>query len=106
MCRPAGAYPLPDPRVCRQSVVRGVALADDRVDLAAGVLVFDPLKKRQAGIYRAVPVSPASLDELDLVHGIRELHARRGKGRGIRLWPWSRIDWLARRRAVRSQGYR
>jgi site-specific recombinase XerD len=30
------------------------------------------------------------------VHGIRELHARRGKGRGIRLWPWSRMTgWRA-----------
>ena len=38
-----------------------LALTVDRVDLAA--------------------------DALDLVHGIHELHARRGKGRGIRLWP-------------------
>ena len=59
-----------------------LALAADRVDLAAGVLVFAPPKKRQAGIYRAVPVSPASLDELDLVHGIRELHARRARDAG------------------------
>jgi integrase/recombinase XerD len=73
-----------------------LALTVDRVDLAAGVLVFETLKKRQAGIYRAVPVPPALLDALDLVHGIRELHARRGKGRGIRLWPWSRMTgWRA-----------
>jgi len=73
-----------------------LALTADRVDLAAGVLVFETLKKRQAGIYRAVPVPPALLDALDLVHGIRELHARRGKGRGIRLWPWSRMTgWRA-----------
>jgi integrase/recombinase XerD len=26
-----------------------------------------------------------------VVHGIRELHARRGKGGGVRLWPWSRM---------------
>ena len=70
-----------------------LALTADRVDLAAGVLVFETLKKRQAGIYRAVPVPPALLDALDLVHGIRELHARRGR---IRLWPWSRMTgWRA-----------
>ena len=73
-----------------------LALTVDRVDLAAGVLVFETLKKRQAGIYRAVPVPPALLDALDLVHGIRELQARRGKGRGVRLWPWSRMTgWRA-----------
>jgi integrase/recombinase XerD len=64
-----------------------LALTADRVDLAAGVLVFETLKKRQAGIYRAVPVPPALLDALDLVHCIRELQGRRGKGRGVRLWP-------------------
>jgi integrase/recombinase XerD len=39
-----------------------------------------------------VPVPPALLDALDL----RELQARRGKGRGVRLWPWSRMTgWRA-----------
>jgi hypothetical protein len=36
------------------------------------------------------------LDALDLVHGISELQARRGKGRGVSLWPWSRMTgWRA-----------
>ena len=35
--------------------------------------------------YRAVPVPPALLEALDLVHGIRELQGLRGKGRGVRL---------------------
>jgi integrase/recombinase XerD len=74
---------------CRLS--EALALTADRVDLAAGVLVIESLKKRRTGIYRAVPVPPALLDALDLVHGIRELQSRRGKGRGERLWPWSRM---------------
>ena len=79
---------------CRLS--EALALTADRIDLAAGVLVIESLKKRRTGIYRAVPVPPALLDALDLVHGIRELHARRGKGRGERLWPWSRMTgWRA-----------
>ena len=54
------------------------------------------LKKRRSGIYRAVPVPPALLEALDLVHGIRELQGRRGQGRGVRLWPWSRMTgWRA-----------
>ena len=38
---------------CRLS--EALALTADRVDLAAGVLVFETLKKRRSGVYRAVP---------------------------------------------------
>jgi integrase/recombinase XerD len=48
---------------CRLS--EALALTADRVDLAAGVLVIESLKKRRTGIYRTVPVSPALLDALD-----------------------------------------
>jgi integrase len=80
---------------CRLS--EALALTVDRVDLAAGTLVFESLKKRRAGIYRAVPVPPALLEALDLVHGIREYQTRRGQGGGgARLWPWSRMTgWRA-----------
>ena len=79
---------------CRLS--EALALTVDRVDLAAGVLVFASLKKRRTGIYRDVPVPPALLEALDLVHGIRERQARRGKERRARLWPWSRMTgWRA-----------
>lgn len=74
---------------CRLS--EGLQLTVDRVDLAAGTLVFESLKKRRSGIYRAVPVPPALLETLDMVHGIRELQGKRGKERGIPLWPWSRM---------------
>ena len=53
---------------CRLS--EALALTADRVDFAAGVLVIESLKKRRAGIYRAVPVPPALLDALDLAHGL------------------------------------
>jgi integrase/recombinase XerD len=79
---------------CRLS--EALALTVDRVDLAAGLLVLESLKKRRRGVYRTVPVPPALLAALDLVHGIRELQGRRGKGEGIRLWPWSRMTgWRA-----------
>jgi integrase/recombinase XerD len=45
------------------------------------LLVLESLKKRRSGIYRAVPVPPALLEALDLVHGICELQ---GQGRGRR----------------------
>jgi integrase/recombinase XerD len=72
------------------------ALTADRVDLAASMLVIESLKKRRSGIYHAVPMPPALLETLNMVHGIRKLHDRRGKGRGVRLWPWSRMTgWRA-----------
>ena len=77
----------------------------DRVDLAAGQLVLESLKKRRRGVYRAVPVPPALLAALDLVHGIRELQGRRGKGEGIRLWPWSRMTgWRAVHAVMQATG--
>jgi len=88
---------------CRLS--EALALTADRVDLAAGVLVIESLKKRRTGIFRAVPVPPALLEALDLVHGIRERQGRRGKGHGERLWPWSRMTgWRAVHAAMAAAG--
>ena len=87
---------------CRLS--EALALTVDRVDLVAGLLVLESLKKRRSGIYRAVPVPPALLEALDLVHGIRELQGRRGKGRGVRLWPWSRMTGWRAVHAVMAAG--
>jgi integrase len=85
---------------CRLS--EALALTADRADLAAGVLVIESLKKRRSGIYRVVPVPPALLDALDLVHGIRELQSHRGKGRRVKLWPWSRMTgWRAVHAVIR-----
>ncbi len=88
---------------CRLS--EALALTVDRVDLAAGVLTIESLKKRRSGIYRAVPVPPALLGALDMVHGVRELQSRRGRGRGDWLWPWSRMTgWRAVRGVMQAAG--
>lgn len=81
---------------CRIS--EALALTADRVDLAGRVIVFETLKKRRAGVYRAVPVPPDLLDMLDLVHGIREAQ-RRGNAKAL-LWPWSRMTGFRRVREV------
>lgn len=77
---------------CRIS--KALALTMDRVDLAGGALVFESLKKRKSGVYRAVPVPPALLDAIDLVPGIREAQenkgGKKGDGKGEHLWTWSR----------------
>ena len=59
---------------CRISEALG--LTAERIDLSGRVIVFDSLKKRRTGIFRAVPVPPELLDALDLVHGIREAQRR------------------------------
>src|SRR5580692_12218997 len=53
---------------CRLS--EALALTAARVDVGAGVLVFESLKKRRKGIYRAVPVPPDFLETLEAVHDL------------------------------------
>jgi integrase len=73
---------------CRLS--EALALTAGRVDLDAGLLVFESLKKRRAGVFRAVPVPAPVLDALDLVHGVRERQRGKRRDRDGRLWPISR----------------
>ena len=54
----------------------GAALARSRtarqIDLSGRAVVFESLKERRRGVFRAVPVPPELLGTLDMVHGIRE----------------------------------
>jgi|TARA_R110002096_G_scaffold148727_1_gene309765 integrase/recombinase XerD len=74
---------------CRIS--EALQLTADRVDLSGKVIVFESLKKRRNGIYRAVPVPQELLTTLELVHGLREAQRGRNGGRSVRLWPWARV---------------
>lgn len=83
---------------CRIS--EALALTPERIDLTGQAVVIETLKKRRSGVYRAVPVPPGLLDQLDLVHGVREAQ-RRGKGHADRpLWPWARNTAWRRVKAV------
>jgi len=73
---------------CRIS--EALQLTADRVDLSGKVIVFESLKKRRRGLYRAVPVPAPVLDALDLVHGLREAQRARDGGRSVQLWPFGR----------------
>ena len=48
---------------CRIS--EALALTPEHVDLPGKAVVFETLKKRRRGVYRAVPVPPGLLDQLD-----------------------------------------
>ena len=67
---------------CRIS--EALALTARQVDLSGRVVVFESLRKRRRGVFRAVPVPPELLDTLDMVHGIREAQ-RRGQVQAL-LW--------------------
>jgi len=73
---------------CRIS--EALALTADRVDFDDGVLIFESLKKRRKGIYRAVPVPPDFLATLDAIHNLRALRSGPEPDRSAQLWLWSR----------------
>src|SRR4051794_27523177 len=77
---------------CRIS--EALALTVQQIALSGRVVVFESLKKRTRGVFRAVPVPPELLDTLDMVHGIREAQ-RRGQAKAL-LWPWSRMTAFRR----------
>jgi len=74
---------------CR--ITEALELAPGSIDLAARVIVFRNLKKRKdKKSYRAVPVPPALLDTLNLVHNLQMRQRQPGKDSLQALWPFSR----------------
>ena len=67
---------------CRIS--EALALTGERIDVAAGTITFESLKKRRR---RSVPIPPELATMLDLVFGLRGL---RGAAAKAPLWSWSR----------------
>lgn len=86
---------------CRIS--EALQLTADRVDLSGKVIVFESLKKRRKGLYRAVPVPAPVLDALDLVHGLREAQRARDGGKSVQLWPFGRATAWRRVHEIMDQ---
>jgi integrase len=87
---------------CRVS--EALHLTPRRVDFADQVVIVESLKKRRKDVYRAIPVPPALLDTLDMVHGLKETQ-RRGRRHELDrpLWSWSRTTAWRRVVAVMTQ---
>ncbi len=84
---------------CRIS--ESLALTPESFDFSGKAVIFETLKKRRRGIYRAVPVPGDMLDTLNMVHGLTEaLRRRRGTERNSPLWDWSRSTAFRRVKAV------
>lgn len=94
---------MPDKKVgtlCKLLAYSGVrlsealALTPRRIDVTARILLVESLKKRRRGVFRAVPIPPELIAELERVH---DLTAARidPKRIDVPLWPWCRTTgWL------------
>jgi integrase len=73
-----------------------LALTPERLDRAGGVIVFESLKRRKKGLFRAVPVPLKFFAMLDRVHGLSVL----SRNPRARLWSWGRTTAWKRVKAV------
>jgi integrase/recombinase XerD len=91
--------------VCRIS--EALQVTSERVDFEAGGIVFESLKRRRKGIYRAAPVPPRLLDLLELVHGLRDKRPLGGRDRKSPppLWEFGRTTaWKKVRTVMAAAG--
>lgn len=81
-----------------------LALTPARVDAEACIVIFESLKKRRRGIFRAVPLPPSILNELERVHHLQ--HARQDVVRAHQpIWGWGRtIAWVYVKAAMAAAG--
>lgn len=86
---------------CRISEV--LALTPKSIDFGEKAVIVETLKKRKAGVYRAVPVPDSLLDTLDMVHGLREGLKSKQKRTQNLLWEWSRMTAWRRVLEVMNQ---
>jgi len=76
-----------------------LALSPSRIDFKACVIVFESLKKRRRGHYRAVPVPRKVLVALDAVHGVKKAQESVSGPKEV-LWPWCRTTAWTRVKEV------
>jgi len=80
-----------------------LALTADRVDVAYGAVVIETLKRRQRGVFRAVPVPAELVNLLCSVHGIGTGPEFRSSK--DRLWDFSRTTaWKHVKHAMQAAG--
>jgi integrase/recombinase XerD len=68
-----------------------LALTPSRIDPDAGIVVFESLKKRRRGVFRAVPLPPEVLAELNAVHHLTDRRRVPSAARQ-RIWTWCRTS--------------
>lgn len=82
---------------CRIS--EALALTVKSIDVSNGTVTIQTLKQRDKVRFRSVPVPQATLDMLELVHGIRKVQKRK-KPMTRLLWKWGRTQAYKHVKAV------
>lgn len=108
----AAAHKLPDNErtFCLVLAYTGARISEalflrpKQIDCTAQCVVYETLKRRQRGIFRAVPIPVDYLTELEAVHSLRA--AQRDPGLCVkRIWPWSRTKaWMRVKACMASAG--
>jgi len=81
-----------------------LALTPERIDIADAAIVFETLKQRKKGVFRAVPAPRLLLRQLDSVHGISAALTDPAR-RSARLWSWGRTTaWSHVKRVMTRAG--
>jgi len=81
-----------------------LALVPRRVDVAAGGVILETLKRRHRGIYRFIPVPTSLLEVMEDAHGLSKLNAD-DPGLDLPLWPWCRTTaWTRVKEVMLSAG--
>ena len=85
-------------------ISEALALTPERIDEGNGTIIFETLKRRKKGLYRAIPVPRNLLRRLDRVHQYREARHDPVKA-GARLWTWCRsTGWRHVKLLMKSVG--
>ena len=79
-----------------------LALTRAAIDIEAGVVNIETLKRRKRGIVRQLPLPPHLLRELDRYFGLRRLQ-RDAQPAAKRIWRWSRTTAWRRVKEVMAE---
>jgi integrase len=106
----ASLQPAPVATFCLTLALTGarisevLALTPERIDCADSAIVFETLKQRKKGIFRAVPVPRTLLERLERTHNVSAALADPAQ-RHERLWPWGRTKaWIVIKSTMRLAG--
>jgi len=81
-----------------------LAMTAERIDFGNSAIVFETLKQRKKGVFRAVPVPRRLLNHLENIHDMTGAHFK-PKCRNSRLWPWGRTHaWKQVKRIMMVAG--
>lgn len=81
-------------------ISEALAITPERLDVSNEAIVFETLKQRRKGVFRAVPIPGKLLDFITDTTGVSQ-----AKIAARRLWPWGRTTaWKQVKRVMKAAG--